>query len=130
MNKEKILKTLQEKEKACDYSLHRVSRFIQPGLLLFLSHHPAHGYQLIEDLKDLGFHKNEIDVGAVYRNLRKLEEDGYVISSWGKGKGNRKRRNYQITLTGRALLDQWAERIKERTRALEKFIQLYEGEKK
>jgi hypothetical protein len=89
INKEKIIKTLKEKERSCDYSLHQVSRFIQPSLLLFLSRRPVHGYQLIEDLKGLGFHENEVDIGAIYRNLRKLEEDGYVVSSWVKGESDR-----------------------------------------
>ena len=130
MSEDKILRTLKEKEKSCDYSLHRVSRFIQPSLLLFLSRRPSHGYQLIEDMKSLGFHENEVDIGAVYRNLRKLEAEGFVVSSWEKGESRRKRRNYQITLSGSVLLDQWAARIKERTKALEKFIRVYEGEKK
>ena len=130
MSEEEILRVLKEKEKLCDYSLHRVSRFIQPSLLLFLARGPAHGYQLIDDLKSLGFHDNEVDIGAVYRNLRKLEAEGFVVSSWEKGKSRRKRRNYRITLSGKELLGQWATRIKERRKALEEFITLYEGDGK
>ncbi|MCD6080967.1 MAG: helix-turn-helix transcriptional regulator [Candidatus Omnitrophica bacterium] len=119
---------LNEKEKGCDFSLHRVSRFIQPSILLFLSREPSYGYELIEKLKSLGFHEESIDVGAVYRTLRRLEKEGFVKSSW-QIKERRKKRVYKITPNGRVLLRIWVERIKERKEALEKFIKFYQGGK-
>ncbi len=115
---------LDEKERGCDFSLHKVSRFLQPSILLFLNKRPSYGYELIERLKDLGFHKESIDVGAVYRTLRKLEKEGFLESSWELDKG-RKRRIYRITPNGRALLDLWIERIEERKKALERFLAFY-----
>jgi len=119
---------LNAKEKGCDFSLHRVSRFIQPSILLFLSKKSSYGYELIEKLKSLGFHKESIDVGAVYRTLRRLEKEGFVKSSW-QIKERRKKRVYKITPNGRVLLRIWVERIKERKEALEKFIKFYQGGK-
>jgi len=127
-DKGNILKKLDEKENACDFSLHRVSRFIQPSLLLFLSKGASYGYELIDKLKGLGFHKESIDVGAVYRTLRKLEKEGFVKSSWIK-EGARRKRMYRVTPKGRALLNAWIERVKERKHALEKFIIIYQGGK-
>lgn len=126
MKIKKLESKLNEKEKGCDFSLHRVSRFIQPSILLFLSRRPSYGYELIEKLKDLGFHEESIDIGAVYRTLRKLEEEGFVKSFWQKKK-SRKKRIYKITPNGRILLRLWVERIKERKEALEKFIKFYHG---
>lgn len=120
----RFIEKLQEKEKGCDYSLHRISRFLQPSLLLFLSKSPSCGYELIDKLRNLGFHKEAIDVGAVYRNLRKLEKEKFVRSVWEKGK--RKKRLYKITPQGKTLLKMWVGRIKERKKALEKFVKLYE----
>jgi len=119
---------LNEKEKGCDFSLHRVSRFIQPSILLFLSKGPSYGYELIEKLKDLGFHEESIDIGAVYRTLRKLEKEGFVKSLW-KTSGARRKRVYQITPHGKTLLRAWVKRIKERKLALESFIDFYQGGK-
>lgn len=127
MRKTKFTETLNNKEKGCDYSLHRISRFIQPSLLLVLSKGSSYGYQLIEDLKDLGFHQESIDIGAVYRTLRKMEKEGFVKSLWGKDKTKRRKRYYKITPSGRSLLKMWIARIKERKQALEKFIALYKG---
>ncbi len=115
---------LKEKEKNCDFSLHRISKFLQPSLLLFLSKSPNHGYDLIEKLKNLGFHQESTDTGAVYRNLRKLEKEGFLKSVW-KVKGGRKKRIYKITPQGKTLLKAWMERIKERKEALTNFLEIY-----
>ena len=120
---------LERKEKTCDYSLHRLSRFLQPSLLLILSKTHSYGYQLIEKLNGLGFHKEAIDVGAVYRTLRKMEKEGFVESFWGQDKTKRKKRYYKITPAGKILLRMWIKRIKERKKAFEKFLRIYEGEK-
>jgi len=128
MKIKKLESKLNEKEKGCDFSLHRVSRFIQPSILLFLSRKPSYGYELIEKLKSLGFHEEAIDIGAVYRTLRRLEEEGFVKSSW-QVKERRKKRVYKITPNGKVLLRIWVERIKERKEALEKFIEFYQGGK-
>ncbi len=128
MKSKELGEKLDEKEKGCNFSLRRVSRFIQPGLLLFLSKKPSHGYELIDKLKLLGFHKKNIDIGSVYRILRKMEKEFLVKSSW-KTKGSRRKRVYQITPHGRRLLKAWVERIKERKNALENFLDFYQREK-
>jgi len=127
MKKDRVIKKIQEKERGCDYSLHRVSRFLQPSLLLFLSKAPSYGYELIDRLGMLGFHKDAVDIGAVYKTLRRLEKEGFVKSFWSKDKTMRKKRYYRITSVGRALLRLWAERVSERKKALEKFIAVYQG---
>jgi len=120
-----VKEDLEKKEKECIYSLHRISKFIEPSLLLFLSKGTSYGYDLIEKLKELGFHKESIDVGAVYRTLRRLEKEGFVCSTWQKAKSKKKKRYYNITPQGKILLEMWAERIKERKRALSRFVKIY-----
>ena len=127
MPEEKTLEDeLSKREKGCDYSLHRISRFIQPCLLLFLSKEPSYGYSLIENLKEMGFHEESIDVGAVYRALRRLEKENFVESSWeSTSNSKRKRRCYVITSRGKAFLKTWVQRITERKIALENFLNIY-----
>jgi PadR family transcriptional regulator, regulatory protein PadR len=117
---------LQRLEKGCVYSLHRVSKFVEPSLLLLLSKKASHGYELIERLEELGFHRESIDIGSVYRTLRKLEKEGFVRSSWEKAAGKKKKRDYLITPEGLRFLARWAERIEERKRALAKFMRIYQ----
>ena len=117
---------LQRLEKGCVYSLHRVSKFVEPSLLLLLAKKASHGYELIERLEELGFHRESIDIGSVYRTLRKLEKEGFVRSSWKEAKGKKKKRDYIITPEGLRFLARWAERIEERKRALAKFMRIYQ----
>lgn len=117
---------LQRLEKGCVYSLHRVSKFVEPSLLLLLAKKASHGYELIERLEGLGFHRESIDIGSVYRTLRKLEKEGFVRSSWTEAKGKKKKRDYVITPQGLHLLARWSGRIEERRRALEKFMKIYQ----
>ena len=122
---EKAKKLLNEKEKACDFSLYRISRFLQPSILLFLLEGPSYGYELIEKLNKLGFHSEAVDIGGVYRTLRKLERTGCVKSLWQKD-GNRKKRMYRITSLGKSALKLWIGRIKERQKVLSRFVRMYE----
>jgi poly-beta-hydroxybutyrate-responsive repressor len=121
-----VKQDLQKKEKRCLYSLHRISKFIEPSILLFLSKGSSYGYDLIEKLRELGFHKESIDIGSVYRTLRTLEKEGFVRSAWQEAKSKRKKRYYNITPQGKILLEMWTERIKERKRALSRFMKIYQ----
>ena len=121
----RMKKELDAKERACDFSIRRISRFIEPSILLFLSRQDYHGYELIDRLSFLGFHKEDIDIGAVYRVLRRLEKEGFVRSKW-ESRGGRRRRVYRITRQGKELLASWVGRIRERREALDRFIAVYE----
>ena len=53
--------------------------YLHVCLLLLIAESPAHGYDLVERLADLGF--ESVDSPAVYRALRALNEDG-LLESW------------------------------------------------
>jgi DNA-binding PadR family transcriptional regulator len=72
---------------------------------LFVLQALAQGHRFGFDIMDA----TELPSGTVYPALRRLESSGFVTSSWeddGKArKANRpRRRNYQLTQTGRAQL--------------------------
>lgn len=72
--------------------------FLRPCLLLLLREHPAHGYDLLERLRPLGFSRD--DPGRLYRALRTLESDGLVRSVWEKSTTGPDRRMYELTRHG------------------------------
>jgi len=79
-----------------------IERFVEPCILLLLSKEPAHGYGLMEGLEK---HCGErVDVGDLYRTLRRMEHDGWVRSVWNRKKNARDKRVYTITKEGRAFL--------------------------
>ena len=103
----------------------KMTRFVEPCLLFFLSQQSSYGYELMDKLDRFGFQKSKPDPAMVYRTLRSLEKEKCVISKWDtKGAGPAKR-NYELTPKGLALLHVWVDRIELRKQVLEKFLRLY-----
>lgn len=105
-------------------------RFLEPRILFLLSRGPAHGYDLISRMGEVPLPGPAPDTGAVYRKLREMEERGLVISRWDEGGGGPRKRVYRITAEGGRRLDAWAEAIRGRMEMLQRFLDLYEAERK
>ena len=56
--------------------------FLRPCLLLLLREQPAHGYELLERLRPLGFGRD--DPGGLYRALRSLEPEAEPAAPRGR----------------------------------------------
>ena len=77
--------------------------YLRTCLLLLLTEGPSHGYELLEDIHDLGL--NSAEAGGLYRALRSMDEAGHVRSWWEPSESGPARRTYEITPAGRAALD-------------------------
>ena len=76
---------------------------------------PLHGYGIarrIEQVTEGGLSLNQ---GTIYPALLRLEQKGWVKSSWGTSENNRRARFYAITAAGRRQLtteqDLWARTV-------------------
>ena len=78
-------------------------------LLLFLAEAPAHGYDLLERIREFGF---ERDPGTIYRALRAMEHEGLVQSVWEPSLVGPDRRRYELTEGGARGLDAWVRQLK------------------
>ena len=107
----------------------RVERFAEPAVLLLLRDRPMHGYELLERLPEVGV-EGRIDVGNLYRLLRRLEEDELVTSEWSAELPGPAKRTYELTATGRALLDRWADALRAARSTIDGFIERYEQEER
>ena len=113
------------KVKKCESPSGKMTRFVEPCLLFFLSQRASYGYELMAKLDGFGFPKAKPDPAMVYRTLRYLEKEGFVLSKWDtKGAGPAKR-IYELTKKGLGLLHVWAGTIAMRKQVLEKFVTLY-----
>ncbi len=111
----------------CECSERRVPRQLQPLILLILKGKDSYGYELIETISGFRFNDSPPDVGAVYKNLRNMEKEGWVKSKWDtKGAGPAKR-IYRITPQGEEILHGWAITLRKRREALDQFLKLYQG---
>ena len=65
---------------------------------------PQHGYGIARRIEQTSGHKLLVNYGTLYPALLKLEQEGYVKSSWGVSDNNRKARFYSLTVAGRKQL--------------------------
>ena len=105
----------------------RIGRFLEPCLLLLLHCHQAHGYELLDWLKQFGFGKNPADLSTVYRILRDLEDRGFTISQWDTSNAGPARRQYSITDDGDRYLAWWVKDLRETDRVLHSFLDRYDA---
>lgn len=103
---------------------HKMERYLEVSLLVLLSEKQSHGYGLIEDLTYFGF-EEELNVGSLYRTLRKMEKQELVTSQWEKGDSGPRKRVYQVTDKGKEELSYWVEVMKTRKKRIENLIHRY-----
>lgn len=68
-------------------------------ILAVIEAEPAHGYAIIKRLKRRSDGALSLPEGTVYPALHRLEAAGLLSSSWSDG--NRRRRVYRLTRSGR-----------------------------
>lgn len=101
-----------------------VERFIEPCILLLLSKGSSHGYGLMEDLeKHCG---EKVDIGNLYRTLRRMERDGWVESDWEENTAGPDRRTYIITKNGQEFLKIAASSLIHTDKLIHRFLDGYQ----
>lgn len=82
-------------------------------ILATLERGPAHGYAVIEDIRQRSGGRFDLPEGTVYPALHRLEIAGLLVSDWVTPDAGRRKRVYTLTPAGRdALKDRragWAE---------------------
>ena len=111
----------------CNENNNKAGRFIEACLLCLLKEEKAYGYALMERLSEFGFPHDTINSSVIYRNLRSMESDNLVISSWEESEQGPNRRIYNITPEGETELDNWIILLKNRENRIKSIISKYEN---
>jgi PadR family transcriptional regulator, regulatory protein PadR len=98
--------------------------YMRSCVLLLLREEPAHGYDLLQRLRPLGFGRD--DPGRLYRALRALEDEGLVRSAWEASDSGPDRRIYELTRAGLKQLHEEAKALDELRETLGAFAGRYE----
>lgn len=69
-----------------------------------VSHGEVHGYGVLLRIERLSGGALEIQQGALYPALYRLEHKGLITSEWGTSENNRKAKFYRLTPAGRRSL--------------------------
>ena len=83
---------------------------------------PQHGYGIARRIEQTSGHKLLVNYGTLYPALLKLEQEGFIKSSWGVSDNNRKAKFYQLTRAGRKQVDREAREWNETTAILARFL--------
>ena len=116
--------------RCCDIKYQKMERLLEICLLLLLFDQEGYGYGLIEQLSDFGFTGEDLNIGSLYRSLRKLEDQALVSSVWEEASSGPKRRVYTITETGKLELHTWMTILTQRKARIEQLIESYEEKTK
>ncbi|MDI6901059.1 MAG: PadR family transcriptional regulator [Anaerosomatales bacterium] len=100
---------------------------LEPAVLAALARGESHGYDLVAAIEEITGGAVVADTGGLYRVLRRLEDEGSVISHWEEGEAGPARRSYRLTDEGRELLAHWLQHLRERKRALDALVDVVDA---
>lgn len=92
-------------------------------VLLSLRAEPRHGYGVMRFLRETSEDALQIEEGALYPALHRLEARGWIDADWGQSENNRRAKYYRLSKEGRAQLqretDSWSNYVTAVGRVLE-----------
>jgi len=107
----------------CTCAMGHLYRFVEPVLLLRLKEKGrSYGYDLFTDVARHAFTDGEIEKAVLYRTLRRLEMNGFVISGWDAGQSGPARRVYTLTEDGEEHLREWARVLARVASSMKRFV--------
>lgn len=65
---------------------------------------PRHGYAITAYIREASDDAFQLDEGALYQALHRLERQQLLVSNWGTSENNRRAKFYQLTPAGRRRL--------------------------
>ena len=83
-----------------------------------------HGWAISQTIRDRSGEAFQINQGALYPALHRLEDRGWVKAEWGTTDNNRRARFYTLTRAGRAQLREETNSWLEYIRAVKLVMQL------
>lgn len=101
---------------------------VEPAALAALLFAGGYGYDMRKTILEKTGGAVDVDVGGLYRSLRRLEEEGAVVSRWcdDEAASGPRRREYELTQQGVELAEQWLDVLRERQRLDELLAGLLE----
>ena len=83
---------------------------------------PLHGYGIARRIEQTSGDRLLVNYGTLYPALLKLEQEGYISSSWGVSDNNRRAKFYRLTRAGRKQVEKAEREWQETTSILERFL--------
>lgn len=81
-----------------------------------------HGYGIARRIEQTSGELLSVNYGTLYPALLKLEQEGYITSSWGLSDNNRKAKFYKLTRAGKRQLTRASEDWDRTTAIMSRFL--------
>jgi transcriptional regulator len=81
-----------------------------------------HGYGLARRIEQTSGDLLQLNYGTLYPALLKLEQEGFIRSSWGTSENNRRAKFYELTKAGQRQLKRAAAEWEQTTTILARFL--------
>jgi transcriptional regulator len=91
-------------------------------VLKTLEGEPLHGYAVAVRLQQLSIDVLRVEEGSLYPALYRMEQRGWISSSWSLSENNRKARYYRMTRAGRRQLEAETASWRRLTGAVERIL--------
>jgi len=86
-----------------------------------------HGYGIARRIEQVSEHALALNQGTLYPALVRLEQRGWIRSSWGVTDSNRRARFYSLTRAGRRQLLAETENWRQTSRIMARFLEADES---
>jgi PadR family transcriptional regulator PadR len=75
-------------------------------ILKTLALEPMHGWGIAQRIRQVSKEVLQVNQGALYPALHRLEQSGWIKAKWGESDNNRRAKYYWLTPAGRRYLEQ------------------------
>ncbi len=75
-------------------------------ILKTLALEPMHGWGIAQRIRQVSKEVLQVNQGALYPALHRLEQSGWIKAKWGESDNNRRAKFYSLTPAGRKYLGQ------------------------
>ena len=89
---------------------------------------PLHGYRIARRIEQISRDALSLNQGTLYPALLKLEQTGWIASSWSQSESGRRVKVYTLTRAGRRHLRTEEANWKHTTGIVERFLRIQEDQ--
>jgi PadR family transcriptional regulator PadR len=74
-------------------------------ILKTIANQPMHGWAIGQRIQQVSKNVLQVNQGALYPALHRLEQQGWIRAEWGNSENNRRAKYYSLTRAGRRFLE-------------------------
>jgi PadR family transcriptional regulator PadR len=84
---------------------------------------PQHGFGLAKRIQQISGGALDLNQGTLYPALLRIEQRGWISSSWGASEANRRAKFYELTRAGRKQIAQESQEWERTVAIMQRFLE-------